>query len=325
MKKTKLEKGITLIALIITIIVLLILAVVAISAVNNTGIIDYAQNSKKTYIDERDNENLRLQNYIDVLNEHNPNKKEESDIPNELFKYILGPDGEGRDLFGIAEVYDGAWNFMQDPIDSESTMHTQVKFVYDLTEDDAEFMVLSIRYNREIYKFDILPFENETTDEVEFKTVKESLVKISRAPEGNLGKYVTYANNTWIVLREDSEKVELISANALGAVTLGSSSSNVDDEAFQEARVSYNNAVEILVDACKTETGITSNIRNVGGPATEDEMSDSNTIVFSEIDGFEPTTNITKCEGKINGFRKEDTNYVSDYEQMKKNRDITTK
>ena len=43
MKKTKTEKGITLIALIITIVVLLILAVIAISAVQDSDIIKYAK------------------------------------------------------------------------------------------------------------------------------------------------------------------------------------------------------------------------------------------------------------------------------------------
>lgn len=49
MKKTKTQKGITLIALIITIVVLLILAVVAIGAVRNGGIITHAQNTKLIY------------------------------------------------------------------------------------------------------------------------------------------------------------------------------------------------------------------------------------------------------------------------------------
>ena len=56
MKKTKLEKGITLIALIITIVILLTLAVVAISSVSDTGIIQYAKKtvraSKKAKIEE---------------------------------------------------------------------------------------------------------------------------------------------------------------------------------------------------------------------------------------------------------------------------------
>ena len=69
------SKGITLIALIITIIVLLILAVVAISSVNNTGIVQYAQNSKVAYIDGRDEEDTTLQNYMDIINHHDPKEE----------------------------------------------------------------------------------------------------------------------------------------------------------------------------------------------------------------------------------------------------------
>ena len=43
------QKGITLIALIITIIVLLILAIVTIGAVENSNIINYAQNASEQY------------------------------------------------------------------------------------------------------------------------------------------------------------------------------------------------------------------------------------------------------------------------------------
>ena len=59
MKKTKFEKGITLIALIITIVVLLILAVISIKAVQDGGIITHAQNSasrmNKAQIEEKAN------------------------------------------------------------------------------------------------------------------------------------------------------------------------------------------------------------------------------------------------------------------------------
>ena len=49
MKKTKTQKGITLIALIITIVVLMILAVVAINAVKDGGIIQHAQDAATAY------------------------------------------------------------------------------------------------------------------------------------------------------------------------------------------------------------------------------------------------------------------------------------
>ena len=60
MKKTKLEKGITLIALIITIIVLLILAVVTIGAVQKSKIISHAQKAKNDYTTPQEKEQKGL-------------------------------------------------------------------------------------------------------------------------------------------------------------------------------------------------------------------------------------------------------------------------
>ena len=60
MKKTKLEKGITLVALIITIVVLLILAVVSIGAVKNSKIIEHAQNTTSDYTVAQEKEKIQL-------------------------------------------------------------------------------------------------------------------------------------------------------------------------------------------------------------------------------------------------------------------------
>ena len=63
MKRTKAEKGITLVALIITIIVLLILAVVAIRAVQGEGIIAKAKKAKNTHTEAEQNENDIFEEY----------------------------------------------------------------------------------------------------------------------------------------------------------------------------------------------------------------------------------------------------------------------
>ena len=60
MKRTKTQKGITLIALIITIIVLLILAVVAIGALQNTGIITHAKNASSETTIAQEKEQITL-------------------------------------------------------------------------------------------------------------------------------------------------------------------------------------------------------------------------------------------------------------------------
>ena len=61
MKKTKMQKGITLIALIITIVVLLILAIVSINLVMNGGIIAHAEDAVEKYEIEEEKEKIALE------------------------------------------------------------------------------------------------------------------------------------------------------------------------------------------------------------------------------------------------------------------------
>ena len=68
--KTKMEKGITLIALIITIVVLLILAAVAIAAIQNENILAHANNAAVKYNDSVTNEQGTLGEYENFLKNH---------------------------------------------------------------------------------------------------------------------------------------------------------------------------------------------------------------------------------------------------------------
>lgn len=359
MNKTKKHKGITLIALIITIVVLLILAVTTIGAVKDRGIIFHAQNATSNYTIEQEKERIglalsewQIQNAIpgnttlfkgvisNTLsgqeckiegNDNGPltitfNKTgnvytvtkdgeitsvppiiegELSDI-DEFKKYTFGADGEGRNINDIFDL--STLTLKQDSSDSTSTIHEKVKVAYI----DNETLTVYSRYKRDVYKFNFTVNASTQMPEI---TVKDSLVLVN-SPEGNLGKYVRYQGIDWIVLNEDSQKVELISANGLGELTFENPTSN-----YEIGRTNYNDAVEIIVNKCKEETGITSNIRSVGGPASEDALSFTNTVDFSEI----PTTVFTpqvedsrfaQFEGATNGLRKEDENYKADYEQM---------
>ena len=67
MKKSKTQKGITLIALIITIVVLLILAVVTINAIQGDGIIRYAQNAADDYTRESNAEQETLNTLLEQI------------------------------------------------------------------------------------------------------------------------------------------------------------------------------------------------------------------------------------------------------------------
>ena len=69
MKKTKTEKGITLVALIITIIVLLILAVVAIGVVTGDGILFHAKDASTKYAEKAEEENSTIQGYAELIKE----------------------------------------------------------------------------------------------------------------------------------------------------------------------------------------------------------------------------------------------------------------
>ena len=64
MKKTKTQKGITLIALIITIVVLLILAVVTINAIQGDGIIEYAKNAADEYTKKANEEQEKIDSLL---------------------------------------------------------------------------------------------------------------------------------------------------------------------------------------------------------------------------------------------------------------------
>ena len=204
-----------------------------------------------------------------------------TNTPTELKEYVLGKDFKGRNAGDIFSP--GYGILLPDPDNPDSVIPELAKFaLYDGT---------NIIYNRDVYT--IIPDENGLT---------KAVVKTSTL-EGNIGKYVKYKDLLWVVIREDSNNIELISADAIGDVTLGG-------ETYEEARDSYNNAVTILNDACKQITGITTNIRNVGGPA-EDKTTMQNTYDFSEIFSAEVTEGISfeQYEGETNGIKVSDDEY----------------
>lgn len=284
--KMKEQKGITLIVLIVTIIVILILVAVTINII------------------------MRRSNSTPV----------ESSNLTDLEKYLFGSKGEGRNLLDIIEedAENYGITFVQNPEDNTSKIHNNIKFAY-YGDNKTEFY---IRYGRDVYKFKWDYDDNGTKldeSDDQYLTIPGTLELADKQPENNEGKYVTYQGTTWIVLSDDSDKsneIELISANSLGNLTLGSTEEN---SSFANARTSYNNVIETIVNECKTQTGISSNIRSVGGPAV-DLKTMNDTIVFSKLTTFTPKKNVTfeDYEGSTNGLKEGDTNYKEDYEQMKK-------
>ena len=149
MRKTKTQKGITLVALIITIIVLLILAVVAIGAVKENGIISHAQKAATDYNKSKLDEESAIEGYESLIEANLPGKNDR-EIPVELAEYILGKDKEGRNVYEIINATDGA--FQQDPTNLTSRIHEKIKIAYVIDSvEETQTLEYFIRYNRKIY------------------------------------------------------------------------------------------------------------------------------------------------------------------------------
>lgn len=81
MKRTKAQKGITIIALIITVVILLILAAVTITAVNEGGIISHSESATSVYNKVEKNEMQTLGGYENLIN--NTINKDKTNVENQ--------------------------------------------------------------------------------------------------------------------------------------------------------------------------------------------------------------------------------------------------
>lgn len=104
MKRTKTQKGITLVALIITIIVLLILAVVAIQAVQGDGIISHAKNARDEYEQAQAEEIGILSGYEIELSKKSPTSFSDEMASTKFEKTTFVKDGKGK-IFVVPAGY----------------------------------------------------------------------------------------------------------------------------------------------------------------------------------------------------------------------------
>jgi len=117
MRKTKTQRGITLIALIITIVVLLILAAVAISSIQNDGILHYAQNAADSWNKASQNEAGILGDYVNYLANMGATGENVETISTDedCVGYYVNLDNNKTDAEGIiyidlAKTTSGSWN-----------------------------------------------------------------------------------------------------------------------------------------------------------------------------------------------------------------------
>ena len=160
MKKSKTQKGITLIALIITIVVLLILAVVTINAIQGDGIIEYAKNAANDYQQAQADEEALLQNYLDVINANNQSSDSETEdvldptlnhagiIP-EGGVYYVGINAEGRGTGyyeGYTAKYEAGDNFPETVNTGDTYVYGDYEYKYN-TEFSAGLWGTDISIN----------------------------------------------------------------------------------------------------------------------------------------------------------------------------------
>ena len=231
MRKTRTEKGITLVALIVTIVVLLVLATVAISSIQNDGIISKAQDVANKFNEAQANEQNMLNEYLSYF-------EVGSEVPDELERYVLGPNKTGRP---VTEVLDESTGMPKDEastipnasiaitIMSMSTNADSTKGILNIVYKDIEYEVVadlstyyteSIKLVRKIEPG--LIFEGEISLTEGTQTTIPGLVgtfqptrkyKIDITINGESTIMYTYTNLLWGLVCHDGEENILMFSN----------------------------------------------------------------------------------------------------------------
>ena len=249
MKKTKLEKGITLIALIITIIVLLILAVVTIGAVQKSKIISHAQKAKNDYTTAQEKEQIQLALSEWAIVKNTGTKTFKSVITSALsdIATVMGEDDgpltiifkDTNNKYGVNATesdiaYKGELNILEKYllIGSEG----KEKYITDIIDfqsmkflDDAETIsnassemtllapcaegesvLMYFKYKDEIYKF-------KTNMDTFVTDVNYGVISIYKEEESSrVGQYVKYDNKLWRILYDDDiNGLQMVSEESL--------------------------------------------------------------------------------------------------------------
>ena len=239
MRRTKEQKAITLIALIITIVVLLILAVVAISAIQNDGILSYAQNAANSYNQAATNEQDRIQEYLNFLQNGGLGNATDPDLEF-LKRYVLGAEGTGRALTEIMDM--NTRNFLDDEATTDVDESALVTFLSMGTNENNTKAYVYPKYENKAYKI-----------VVEGTTVNTKSVELIYTREGREGDTVEYDSNLdgepeeWIIITDRNGKVEIVSKDVM--------------------RDAEGNALQLTLGSGDTRVTATNNsgVRSVGG------------------------------------------------------------
>ena len=149
MKKTRLEKGITLIALIITIVILLILAVVTIGAIRDDGIIKHAQSSAKKHTIGDEKETIQLAHAEYVTAKYLP-LNQVSDSTDNIDKEGLETFFLGKDIRTLVNETDGVY-----VIDYNENEKIKINTSDLKTSEDGKEVYVDFEYNGNTYRLTV--------------------------------------------------------------------------------------------------------------------------------------------------------------------------
>ena len=304
LKIKKQEQGITLIALIITIIILVILAAVSIRAVYNMQIVNYAVNGSQDYRKATKEENKVMQDTKSYLESITTRiKNAQITVPDNLRKYVLGENEEGR---LISEIFNNI-SFIDDT-NSIPDASTSVIFLNKLLGD---FKQGSNGENRFYIKYNNVGYRI-TTNNSTSKTTGVEFIYVPNGREGEIVQYSVDGSSTktdWLVLYDNGNTLDITPLNIDSSWTynLGTTDSNATGSTDIEKSIdSYNNAVERLNTFCNT---IITNpnkqaVRSIG---TKFDITDTTEKYSSDFLVSNPTSNPGAYNGvaKIGNFNAE--------------------
>ena len=232
---------------------------------------------------------------IDVITDSG-NGGNPSDIPEDFEKYIMGQDKKGRELIGTNGIMDDSdYTFLDDPLttDTDETQTLHVEFLVEGYNKNMTKLFYYVKYDDKAYKII-----------TNYETYKSEKLELIYEPKGKEGQKTA---DGWTILYDNGATAEAVSPTAMGNLRLGYSEGTTESETqLTEAIDSYNNAITIINNYCKTLDGLPTNsgIRSVGA------KSETTTTKYS-------STNLLNWNSKYNEVGLNgDTNYEQDLVRM---------
>ena len=214
----------------------------------------------------------------------------------DLEKYILGADGNGRNLIGEDGIIEPSdFSFIDDPLttDVNEAETLGVEYLTLGTNKENTKLFLYAKYDNKAYRI--------TCDD---ETYKSEELEVIYEPKGKEGQKTA---DEWTILYDNKSTVEAVSPTAMGELRLGYAEETTDsDKQLSQAIESYNSAITTINNYCKNLEGLPTNsgVRSVGASA------ETTTVYYS-------TDNLKKLNSAYDGVGLDgDTNFEQDLVRM---------